>query len=158
MVAQFNAGAVEFPCLTVAAGNGELAFVVALLQTTDERSVISSVGFSSGFLFVIGFLFGYGLGLGSTNCRKEGPGSGGSRHFAHQQSPSCDCRSVYCMAGITVLTNRRTFQCESSKHTFGAGVGQDLGIQLPGRTRLGMPSNWTRCRRSVSSNVEITRQ
>src|ERR1700686_5229050 len=62
------------------------------------------------------------------------------------------------MLGITVLAERRTFQREPGERTLGTGVGQDLCIQLPVRTGLGMPSDWARCRRSVRSNLEITRE
>src|ERR1700691_6298275 len=40
----------------------------------------------------------------------------------------------------------------------GVVVGQDLCIQLPIRTGGSMPSNWTRRRGSVPSNLEIARQ
>src|ERR1019366_8385844 len=55
-----------------------------------------------------------------------------------------------------VWADRCTFQREPREHTLGTGVGQDLCIHLPIRTGLGMPSNRTRCCRSVRSNVEIT--
>src|ERR1017187_2234065 len=105
-------------------------------------------------LFV--FPFGYGLGFCSTNFRKERLGYGWSCHFAQQQSPSGDLAPINRMPGIIVLADRCTFQREPREHTLGTGVGQDLCIHLPIRTGLGMPSNRTRCCRSVRSNVEIT--
>src|SRR6266700_6933823 len=104
-------------------------------------------------LFV--FLFGYGLGFCSANFRKERTGCRRNWHFAQQQSPSSDVRSIYRLPGIIVLTERCTFQCEPGERTFGAGVGQDLCVHLPIRAGLGMPSNWTRRCGSVPSNLEI---
>ena len=99
-----------------------------------------------------------GLSFGSANLRKERLGCSWNRHSAQQQSPSCDIASVYRTPGVIVLTERCTCQREPSERTLGTGVGQDLCIQLPIRTGLGMPSNWTRCRGSVPSNLEITRR
>src|SRR5258707_6398691 len=79
-------------------------------------------GFNSGFLFVFGFLFGHGFGLGSANGRKEGLGSGGRRHIAHQQSPSFDRPSVDRIAGNTVRTELGPLPLLSRINTSGAGV------------------------------------
>src|ERR1019366_2043532 len=109
-------------------------------------------------LFSFGFSFPFGCGLGfcSANFRKERLGCGWSWHFSQQQSPSCDLASVHRVPGITVLADGCAFQRQPSERTLGTGVGQDLCIQLPIRTGRGMPSNWTRCRGSVPSNLEIT--
>src|SRR5216684_5110198 len=102
--------------------------------------------FGFGFRFSsFSFPFGYGLGFCSANFRKERLGCSWSRHFAQQQSPSCDLASVHCSPRIIVLTKRGAFQREPSERALGTGVGQDLCIQLPIRTGRGMPSNWTRC-------------
>jgi len=98
MAVQFNAGAVEFPRLTVAGGNGKLTIIVSLLQTTSERNVIF-MRVSVLTSIWVAFVFGYGLGLGSANCRKEGLGSGGSWHFAHKQSLSGDPSVRICNGG-----------------------------------------------------------
>src|SRR5450631_935706 len=102
--------------------------------------------FLPGFIFLFSFLFGYGLAFCSANFREERMGCGWSWHFAQQQGPSCDFVSVHRVPRITVLADRRTFQCEPSEHALGAGVGQDLCVHLPIRTRLGMTPNWTCCR------------
>src|SRR5450759_1995985 len=100
------------------------------------------------FLFLSAFSFvrSCGLAFCSANFRKERPSGGWSRHPARQQSPSCHVVTVHCVPRIVVLTERCTFQSETSERTFGAGVGQDLCIHLPISTGLGMPSNWTRGR------------
>jgi len=94
-----------------------------------------------------------GLSFGSANLRKERLGCGWNWHSTRQQSPSCGLTSVYRTPGVIVLTERCTCQREPSERTLGTRVGQDLCIQLPIRTGLGMPSNWTRCCGSVSSNL-----
>src|ERR1700722_15738235 len=111
---------------------------------TDKRRSSPEV-----LLFV--FPFDYCLVFCSTNFRNERLGCGWNWHFAQQQSPSCDV-AIDRVAGISVLAERCTFQRESSERPFGTGVGQDLGIHLPIRAGLGMPSNWTCCRGSVPSN------
>jgi len=94
----------------------------------------------------------------AANFRNEWLGCGRNWHFSHQQRSSCDSVSVYRVPGITVLAERCTCQREPGKRTLGTGVGQDLRIQFPIRTRRGMPSNWTSCRGSVSSHLKITRE
>jgi len=103
-------------------------------------------------------LVGSGFSFCAANFRNECLGYGRNWHFAHQQRPSCDPMSVYRVPGITVLAERCTGQREPSERTFGAGVGQYLRIQFPIRTGRGMPSNWTSCRGSVPSHLEITRE
>src|SRR5580700_7723123 len=107
-------------------------------------------------VFLFGFSFPYSLGFCSANFRKERLGCCWSRHFAQQQSPSCDLASVNRVSGIIVLPERCTFQRESSERTLGTGVGQYLCIHLPIRTRLSVPSNWARSRGCIPSNLKIT--
>ena len=51
MIIQFNAGAVEFPCLTVARNHGKLARVAASLQTTSDSHVLFGFRFDFRFRF-----------------------------------------------------------------------------------------------------------
>src|ERR1017187_1627935 len=99
---------------------------------------------------------GFGLSFCVANFRTEPLGCGWNWPFAQKKSPSFDPMSVHRVPGITVLAERCAFQREPSERTLGTGVGQDLCIQLPIRTGLGMASHWTRCRGSVPSNLEIT--
>jgi len=133
-----------------ARGNGELTFAVALLQTTVRVTRSLCVASTPA-----SYLWSLSLGLRLGPWLRELP-QGRARQWrepalSQQQSPRCDVRSVDCMAGITVLADRCTFERESCKHTFGTRVGQDLRIQLPARTRLGMTSNWTGWRLKASA-------
>src|SRR5271165_6231156 len=124
----------------------------------NDRPVLQALLLVVLFSFLFRFRLGYGLSFGSTNFRKERLGCGRNRHFAQQQSPGRDISSVDRTPGIIVLTKRCAFESESSKYALGTRVGQNLGIHLPIRTSLGMASNWTRCRGSVRSNLEIARE
>src|ERR1035437_5880309 len=151
MLVKLNANAPQAPDLAVFADDGKFARLVAFLQAPGY-----GLGMTPEFLICFSFACGYGLAFCSANFRKERPGCRRNWHFAQQQSPSSDVRSIYRLPGIIVLTERCTFQCEPGERTFGTGVGQDLCIHLPICTGLSMSSHWTRCCRSVASNLEIT--
>jgi hypothetical protein len=68
--------------------------------------------FLFGFGFRFSFPLGYCLSFCSANFRKERLGRGWSRHFAQQQSLSCDLASINRVPGIIVLADRCTFQRE----------------------------------------------
>src|ERR1017187_9499891 len=97
-----------------------------------------------------------GLSFCSANFRKERPGYGWNRHFTQQQSPSCDV-AVHRVPGITVLAERCTLQRKPRERAFGTGVGQDLCIQLPIRTGLGMPFSFWKIITTSTASTPICR-
>src|ERR1700689_2183602 len=99
---------------------------------------------------------GYCLDLRSVNFVKKWLSYGRYRHFAREQSPSCDVASVNGIPRIIVLPERSAGQRKPGEQALGSRVGQDLGFQLPIGASFCMPSNRTGRRGSISANLKIT--